>query len=343
MKVPPGLIDSAALVRAGRGTDHISRSFREGRLVRIRRGFYVGIEDWNRALPLRRFAWTAAAISRSIPHAVLCGESAILASGLDVLGTPACVELATSFPGRSGLRRSPFMVLGDGPAVQEARRNRSYPLRYRLQPPRVEAPVQRGEFQCEGLLPAVVDVMATEPLSKALVVADGAARIFRADGFIPMCGSLADVPGLQGLVAAQSSASAQARANRVAALASPLAESVGESFSRAVFETLGFDQPNLQQNFQDRQGFVGRSDFWWPGANLVGEFDGKQKYIEAARLARISTEEAVYREKLREDRIRALGHGFVRWGWADLVAPDRLRSKLMAAGLRPSVARSRVA
>ncbi|MFD0758709.1 hypothetical protein ACFQZB_07505 [Arthrobacter ulcerisalmonis] len=112
--------------------------------------------------------------------------------------------------------------------------------------------------------------MATEPLSKALVVADGAARIFRADGFIPMCGSLADAPGLQELVAAQPSASAQARAHRVAALASPLVESVGESFSRAVFETLGFDQPNLQQNFQDRQGFVGRSDFWWPGANLVG-------------------------------------------------------------------------
>jgi len=43
----------------------------------------------------------------------------------------------------------------------------------------------------------------------------------------------------------------------------------------------------------------------------------------------------VYREKLREDRIRALGHGFVRWSWADVDNPDRLRRKLLAAGLRP--------
>jgi hypothetical protein len=68
---------------------------------------------------------------------------------------------------------------------------------------------------------------------------------------------------------------------------------------------------------------------------VVGEFDGKGKYVQAALRDGMTADEAVYREKLREDRIRALGHGFVRWRWADLTDPSRLRCKLLAAGLRP--------
>ncbi|WP_254865535.1 hypothetical protein [Arthrobacter sp. P2b] len=69
----------------------------------------------------------------------------------------------------------------------------------------------------------------------------------------------------------------------------------------------------------------------------MGEFDGKAKYLEAAVRGDTSAEEAVYREKLREDRIRGLGLGFVRWGWADVENPERLRRKLLAVGLRPHV------
>jgi hypothetical protein len=57
--------------------------------------------------------------------------------------------------------------------------------------------------------------------------------------------------------------------------------------------------------------------------------------VQAALRGGSTAEEAVYREKLREDRIRALGHRFVRWRWADLTEPGRLRQKLLEAGLRP--------
>ncbi|BCW52811.1 hypothetical protein StoSoilB19_01850 [Arthrobacter sp. StoSoilB19] len=70
----------------------------------------------------------------------------------------------------------------------------------------------------------------------------------------------------------------------------------------------------------------------------MGEFDGKGKYVQAALRDGMTADEAVYREKLREDRVRALGHGFVRWRWADLTDPSRLRCKLLAAGLRPLLA-----
>ncbi|MNG34902.1 hypothetical protein D3C84_1215120 [compost metagenome] len=69
----------------------------------------------------------------------------------------------------------------------------------------------------------------------------------------------------------------------------------------------------------------------------MGEFDGKAKYVEAAVRGKVSAEEAVYREKLREDRIRRLGFGFVRWSWADLEDPSRLKRRLLAAGLRPGI------
>jgi hypothetical protein len=138
-------------------------------------------------------------------------------------------------------------------------------------------------------------------------------------------------------ISAHPHASAQRRSARVAALASPLAESAGESYSRAAFELLGFDQPVLQHVFHDQDGFIGRADCWWPQQRVVGEFDGTAKYLDAAVRGDTSAEEAVYREKLREDRIRGLGLGFVRWGWADVENPERLKRKLLAAGLRPQL------
>lgn len=332
MEIPPGLIDTAAILRTGAGTDALHRAFKAGQLVRIRRGFYVRTDDWISARPAQRFAWSTAAIARSVSGAVLCGQTAAMASGLPTLGAPRSVELATSLPGRSGIRKSPFLVLGTDQAAREAREVRSYPLQYRLKP--LREPVRHGEFLCVGLVDATLDIMSTSSLSQALVVADGAARKLHKDGLMPADASLWSLQDIRDGIRALPHASAAARAERAASLASPLPESVGESYSRAVFEFLGFEQPVLQRVFADREGFIGRSDFWWPKPGVVGEFDGRGKYVQAALRGGITAEEAVYREKIREDRIRALGHGFVRWRWADLQNPDLLRAKLLAAGLR---------
>ncbi len=335
MEIPPGLIDTAAILRTGATTDTLHRAFRAGQLVRIRRGFYVSTEGWLRARPSERFAWTTTAVARSVKGAVLCGQTAAVASGVPTLGTPPCVELATSLPGRSGTRKSTLLVLGESGAAEEVRRTRSYPLRYRLGA--VPEPVRSGEFLCSGLIRTTLDVLAAEELDQALVVADGAARRLRGAGVLGPGDSLLTVPGVAAGIAELPSAAGRRRAERVVALASPLPESVGESYSRAVFELLGFEQPVLQHVFSDGAGFIGRSDFWWPRQGVVGEFDGKGKYVEAPQRDGMTAEEAVYREKLREDRIRALGYGFVRWRWADLVDPNKLRRKLLAAGLHPGV------
>ena len=64
-----------------------------------------------------------------------------------------------------------------------------------------------------------------------------------------------------------------------------------------------------------------RADFDWDGADeaagIVGEFDGLEKYGRLRRDGE-SVADAVIREKVREDELRALGYVVIRWTWAVL-------------------------
>jgi hypothetical protein len=113
-------------------------------------------------------------------------------------------------------------------------------------------------------------------------------------------------------------------------------ESVGESVSRALMEGWkDIPRPALQTEFFDNDGFIGRTDFNW-GGKVVGEFDGRVKYLGDMRAGE-RPEDVVYREKLREDRLRSLGIMVVRWVWDDLLHPVRLRAKLRTALMRGGV------
>ncbi len=111
--------------------------------------------------------------------------------------------------------------------------------------------------------------------------------------------------------------------------------SAGESISRVVIYRLGFAMPLLQFEFRDAQGRI-VVDFWWPDLRLVGEFDGKGKYVRDEYTGGRSTAEVVLAENERENRLRALGPTVVRWGWAEAMSPPILRRKLLAAGVSPS-------
>ncbi|MFH5879292.1 hypothetical protein [Arthrobacter sp. NA-172] len=217
-----------------------------------------------------------------------------------------------------------------------------YPLRYRACPD-LEA-VTHGEFRCTGLVQTALDMSFSTRLSQALVVADGVARALWKLGEMSLVGSLLDIDEIGAALADHPYEAARKRARIALGFAHPLVESAGESFSRAAFEYLGFEQPLLQHEIRDLDGFVGRSDFWWPGhgraKGVVGEFDGKAKYTDAELRNGLPAEETLYREKLREDRIRDLGYGFVRWGWAHVENPERLRQKLLGAGLTPALGAS---
>jgi hypothetical protein len=113
------------------------------------------------------------------------------------------------------------------------------------------------------------------------------------------------------------------------------AESPGESLSRVQMMVMGFPAPELQRVFTDQRGLVGRADFYWPQARLVGEFDGLVKYSKPEFRGGRTPSEVVIDEKRREDRLRALGLGVVRWTWEDLREPALFRDVLTSAGLVP--------
>lgn len=111
------------------------------------------------------------------------------------------------------------------------------------------------------------------------------------------------------------------------------AESVGESWARVRIAELGFAAPELQRRFLLPNGVTCRTDFYWEGPGVVGEFDGLKKYLTARALSGVSPEQAVVAEKQREDGLRALGLSVVRFTWADLQDPTRLQRLLNAVGV----------
>lgn len=110
-------------------------------------------------------------------------------------------------------------------------------------------------------------------------------------------------------------------AGSVVAAADGRSESVGESRTRILIQRVGLPAPELQvEIFNDLGTLVGRCDFGWKELCTLGEFDGKVKYSQYLRPGE-EPADVVWREKQREDRLRALGFEIVRIVWADLENP----------------------
>lgn len=95
------------------------------------------------------------------------------------------------------------------------------------------------------------------------------------------------------------------------------AESLGESVTRVILRAAGW-QVVSQVPIVDRHGeLVARVDLGIEGTRVLIEFDGKVKYADGGA-------DALFREKKREDRLRALGYVIVRVTWADLFHSQRI-------------------
>jgi very-short-patch-repair endonuclease len=109
---------------------------------------------------------------------------------------------------------------------------------------------------------------------------------------------------------------------------------VGEYRSRVLLRDLGLMPDDLQAAIADDSGrTIGRVDFLWTRDRMVGEFDGAVKYRRGV-LGTRDPGDAVFAEKVREDRLRSAGYTVVRWTWADLDRPDELADRIRRAGRR---------
>jgi hypothetical protein len=93
--------------------------------------------------------------------------------------------------------------------------------------------------------------------------------------------------------------------------------SAGESLSRVQMFRLGVPRPRLQVRHEDAQGLI-----------------GKVKYRASDGDSAAQVSEVLWREKKREDRLRARGR-VARWTWEIALEQERLGAVLAGQGVLP--------
>lgn len=278
--------------------DHTDRQLhglvRDGSLARVRRGSYTDGELWRSASAADRYRLAVHAAMTGRARAVASHDSAAALLRLPVLG-PRRDRVHVTVDGRGGGKTTAATV------------------EHRVPLSEVDVTVVDG-VRVTTPARTALDLACVRPAVHGLCAVESALRL-----------GAEDVPGVLERMGRRHGIEL---ARRAVTRASPLTESLGESFSRALI--LGWPdipEPRLQHTFRDEHGrFVARTDFDWDG-RVVGEFDGAVKY-ESGGLT-------VVQEKIREDELRRLGIHVVRWTWPDLLHPERLHALLLEA-LRPS-------
>lgn len=304
-----GLIHTHLVARSVPDTRVLARDARRGVLIRLRRGVYVRADQFAAVTARERHVLRVRA-------ADACAQSPIVAAGVSA----------------AALWQAPdVMPWPDEVTVLDRWRGggRSDPGLRRTAADRDSAEIRVVDGIHATALPrTVLHVARRLPFEAAVGLLDWAIG--------PRCNALVSRDELWDDLALMGPQTPRRHLARLIEFASPLSESVGESRTRALVRMLGLALPEEQMVLGDDDGVM-RVDFAWPRERVVLEFDGRIKYGPGVA-GDVPAAEVVWREKLREDRIRQLGYRVVRVVWSDLMRPERFRSRLLAAGV-PSVGR----
>lgn len=345
----------------------LTRAVDTGQLLRVRRGVYLEPSAWLLAPPWDRHLLATAAARLWDPETVFCRETALALHGVHQLSTPEAVHLRTWRRQEAGIRAAPRMTGQADPRTIAAllRSMDDDVLRPRQRLPGMAdlagVPTRRV-FASTALQSAAQDDLLPSPAVARVPIPDSTVRDqdVLAAAVEPLGLVLADtVPRMDPTGAAVvldsvrsgrnatahpwtpddaapwlpliGSARARKRWEQAWARSDAGAESVGESLTRLRVQDLGFETPETQVEFVLHDGRTVRVDLFWRSAGIVGEFDGWTKYTRDGVLGDRDVSEVVYEEKVREDGLRALGLGVVRFLWADIQTLETLRRKLVNA------------
>ncbi|WP_051551555.1 type IV toxin-antitoxin system AbiEi family antitoxin domain-containing protein [Nocardioides sp. URHA0020] len=302
---PDGLLLRRDVIRCGYRDSHLSQLMKAGHIVRIRQGAYALAATWRSLDAQGKQLLLAKAVMLQYDDGVaLSHVSAAQLWGGPAYGLDLSRVHLTHFDG--GGRKSAGLVHHTGGCLvgDISRRNGHW----------LTSPGR-----------TVLDVTALHGVEAGVVLGDD---------FVHR--GLTSVPEMKLLVRPMEFWPSTLTHRIMLDLIDGDSESVGETLFRLLCRRMNLPRPELQWEVRAPSGrLVGRSDFVWHDAATMGEFDGKAKYLRLRRPGE-SIEEAVLREKRREDEMRELtGYRMVRFVWADLLAPDRtaarLRSILRAA------------
>ena len=107
--------------------------------------------------------------------------------------------------------------------------------------------------------------------------------------------------------------------------ADPRSESPGETLTRELLMRLKLPMPDLQVQVSTREGDH-RLDFAWKKTKTALEFDGRAKYFDYE-----PTEEAIFKERLREKALMEDGWHFIRVQWKDLFREAEFTARVLHA------------
>jgi hypothetical protein len=276
-------------IAAGYTDKMLARLRRAKVLHRVRHGAYCFHDVWTTLTPEERHVLLARAVRRTTPGKIAFSHTtALLLHGVAVWGADLTRVHATRLDGRAH---------------------------------RIERDVQHHVGRCEpdevdtvtGLsvvrpARAVIEAGSILGLEPALVSADSALHL-----------ELCDPDELSRHASTMEHWPGSRIIHAMLSMADGRSASVGESRSRYLFARHGIPGPDLQFKVYDPHGnLIAITDFAWHERKVFGEFDGEVKYERYLRPGE-TPGDAVFREKKREDKIRAItGYGCGRLVWQDL-------------------------
>ena len=269
----------------------IARLRRSGAWHRVRHGAYCFGDVWATYTAEERHLTLARAVLRTTPGPIaLSHTTALLAHGIAVWGADLSrVHVTRLDRGAARIERDVVHHVGVCPEA-EVTEVAGLPV--------VVAPR------------AVIEAATVLSLESALVSADSA--LFR---------RVADPLALHAMFAGMHHRPGSQKIHVVLHHMDGRAESPGETRSRYMFWRRGIPRPELQFEVYDAGRLVAITDFVWHDRKVFGEFDGALKYGRLLKPGE-APGDAVFREKQREDRVRALtGYTCGRLVWADLARP----------------------
>jgi hypothetical protein len=300
-----GVVMRSQAVACGYAIDEINHLLRRGEWVSLRRGAYMAREVYDAMTDIQRHLAIIHAVARSLHRpAVVSHVSAVVLRGdLPTWG----LDLSEVHVSRSDLH---------SPRHEAGIHHHAGSL------PDEDVELIDG-IRVTTMARTILDTARTTPFEASVVVADAA---FRKE---PSAHKLA----LTRLDTMRDWRGAR-NAGAVLAFADSRSESVGESRCRVLFDDIGLPAPDLQREFYDATGrLIGRSDFYFEKHRTIGEFDGKAKYLRSMTPGE-DPGDVVWREKKREDRLRAEGYEVARATWRDLDHRREVRERFRAAFAR---------
>lgn len=307
-----GLFDAAEkscscfTTRDARLRDALRRAMNRGEVVRPARGVYARSPYWLSLADREKGLHVLRALQLAHPDWVFCGSSAALAYDMPV----------------------PFSQMGDvHVATSRSRRNRSTKDAVFHAMPEGDPVFSVSGVKVVSYERALLDCMRTSAFGRALAFADAALRSGRTREKL-LSYFQKEGRGYSGVL----------RAAKVLLYADGRSESAGESMARASMIELGFSLPDLQVPFRrplDRKRFY-RVDFLWmreDGVRVIGEFDGRGKYEDAALRGDRSAVRILEEERKRESRLTIYGMPIVRFSYRDIANKARFSRLLEEFGV----------